>query len=424
MNLGLALERLGRHDEAARTYMELAGAPAPHVDACARLGALAEERNELEQADEWVARALALAPANVVANLTRAQLDARADRYDAAAQRLQRLLEQPLSATNEAIAAGRLGRAFDRLGEYAAAFAAVQRGNRALARSYGAAADGDGPYSLAAIARLRAFFDSAEMPAGGASTDTRTPVFLIGFPRSGTTLLDRMLAAHPAIAVLEEQETLAAIKRDFLMDEGGLARLWALPAEAMERYRDAYWRDVDARLPGAQKSTVVDKLPLNAIFAGLIHRVFPNAKFILALRDPRDVCLSCFMQTFGGNEAMRHLLDLDTIGTYYAAVMDLVELYRERLPLNLAAVRYEEVVADPRGAIEPLLAFLDRPWNDAILSYRDKLRGTRIDTPSYHQVSRPLYGSAIGRWRHYREQLAPLLPRLQPFVERFGYQPD
>lgn len=425
LNLALMLERLGDADDAYKLYRRIIDVDPQHTEACARLGTIAEARNEFEDAANWTARALELSPANVVANLTQAQLDSRAGRDAEAAERLEKLVRQPLAPINQAVANARLGRALDHVGEYDRAFRACEAANRALADAYGPVPETLHPYSFSTIALLKDYFSQAAAPEFRAPSEVSAPapVFLVGFPRSGTTLLDRMLAAHPALAVLEEQDTLGRIKSDFLGGRDALAHLADLAAESVDAYRASYRRRLASLTPDEHRGRViVDKLPLNAILIGLIQRFFPEARFILALRDPRDVCLSCFMQSFGLDEAMRYMLNLETIGDYYAAVMDLVAVYSDATPPpRIFAVRYEDVVGDMRQTLGGLLDFLELPWDDAVLDYRGKLRGQTINTPSYHQVSRPLYGSAIGRWRHYRRQLAPVLSRLQPYVERFGY---
>lgn len=429
LNLALMLERNGDIDEAREFYTRILDVDPRHVEACARLGTIAEARNEFETAATWTARALECDPANVVANLTQAQLDSRTGRDAEAAERLEKLLGQSLAPINQAVAGARLGRALDRVGEHDKAFRACEASNRALAGIYGRVPEGSSPYSFATIALLKDYFSQApafdEYPVSP-EDHARPPVFLVGFPRSGTTLLDRMLAAHPALGVLEEQDALGGIKSDFLGGRDALARLAALPAQAIGGYRESYRRRLASLTPDEHRGRIiVDKLPLNAILIGVIQRFFPEARFILALRDPRDVALSCFMQSFGLDEAMRYMLDLATIGDYYAAVLNLVAVYRDATPPpRLFAVRYEDVVRDMRQTLGGLLDFLELPWDDAVLDYRGKLRGQTINTPSYHQVSRPLYASAIGRWRHYQHRLAPILPRLQPYVERFGYSAE
>jgi hypothetical protein len=157
------------------------------------------------------------------------------------------------------------------------------------------------------------------------------------------------------------------------------------------------------------------------VFLPLMQRLFPASRFIFALRDPRDVVLSCFMQGFDLNEAMRHFLSLEETARYYAAVMGVGADAAERLGPRLHRVRYEDVVADTEGEARRLLAFLGLAWEPAVLEFQKTARSRRINTPSYSQVAEPIYTRAKERWRRYETQLAPVLPVLEPFVKRFGY---
>jgi hypothetical protein len=187
--------------------------------------------------------------------------------------------------------------------------------------------------------------------------------------------------------------------------------------------RGAYFEELDRHLDGDRRDAlVVDKLPLNAVRAGLIHRMFPNAKFLFALRHPCDSVLSCFMQRFGLNNAMAQFLDLGDAARYYDKVMSLWMQYRAVLPLDVHTLRYEDLVRDFRTTIGDVLDFLALDWDDSVFDYIDtaKKRG-KINTPSHDQVIQPLYSRASGRWRKYEDQMKPVLPLLLPWAERFGY---
>ncbi|CAK9039529.1 Uncharacterized protein aq_1088 [Durusdinium trenchii] len=193
--------------------------------------------------------------------------------------------------------------------------------------------------------------------------------------------------------------------------------------EKVNSYRKKYWTRAREEIRNASISgeLVIDKLPLNTILLGLIYRLFPDAKVIFALRDPRDVVLSCFQQRFGMNAAMFQLLKLDSAAMYYDQVMSLAEVYRARLPLNLHVVRYEDVVGDIKKTVSDLLGFLGLEWEDGILEYRNQAHNRWISTPSSEQVIQPLYGSSIGKWRNYQRHMETIMPILEPWVEKYGY---
>lgn len=418
-NLAVLNERRGDMAGAERAYREALRLKPGNAAAAAALAALLEQQNALEEAARWSDAALALDAADPVANLTRAQLDFRAERHPQAAQRLETLRRQGLSPRNRALAAGRLGAVYDRLDQPARAWALFLEAKAALGETLVPTA-ADGIYSFATAARLGRYLEPLLQP--GPPAEGPAPVFLVGFPRSGTTLLDQMLSGHPGITVLEEQDTLQDVLREHALSDNGIEAFLRLDTAGLERWRQLYWRRVAQFMPGRREDALfVDKLPLNSVFMPLLKRLFPGARFLFALRDPRDVVLSCFMQSFALNEAMRHFLSLQETAAYYAAVMQVGADSLERLPGAAHRVRYEGVVEDTEGEARRLLGFLGLAWEPEVLDFQQTARKRRINTPSYHQVAQPIYASARQRWRRYEDELEPVLPVLEPFVRRFGY---
>jgi hypothetical protein len=156
----------------------------------------------------------------------------------------------------------------------------------------------------------------------------------------------------------------------------------------------------------------------------VIYRLFPDAKIVLAVRDPRDTVLSCYQQRFGMNAAMFQLLRLDTATRYYDAAMRLVRACRAKLPLSVHEVRYEAVVSDFDATVGSVLGFLGVAWDDAVRNYAETAKTRAIGTPSASQVVQPLYATAQGKWRNYRSFLEPVLPALEPWVRVFDYEPS
>ena len=187
--------------------------------------------------------------------------------------------------------------------------------------------------------------------------------------------------------------------------------------------RDVYFNELKMHLDQDDAGKlIVDKFPLNIVDIGIIHRVFPDAKFILALRHPCDCVLSCFMQTFKLNDAMANFLSLDQSARLYAAVMELWSIYRQKLNLNVHVLKYEDLVEDFDGTCKSLISFLGLEWDDNLRNYqKTALDRSSIKTPSYNQVTQPLYKQASGRWINYRKQMQPVLPVLRPWIEAFGY---
>jgi hypothetical protein len=157
---------------------------------------------------------------------------------------------------------------------------------------------------------------------------------------------------------------------------------------------------------------------------GAIPWIFPGSRVIAAIRDPRDACLSCFMQRFALNEAMIHFLTLESTATFYAQVMGLWLESRSKLSVPWIEYRYEDLVADFEGTAGRVLDFMGLSWDDEVTRYAKTARKREIRTPSHEAVTREINDRAVSRWRNYADQLAPILPVLEPFVREFGYEPS
>jgi len=263
---------------------------------------------------------------------------------------------------------------------------------------------------------------SAKIPVGGVNTKL---VFMVGFPRSGTTLLESMLAAHPQVKTSGEAPLLSAAIRSLLPEGSAVHQLQEILASASSEdlmlARDAYWKEVRARF-GEEIDWFVDKLPLNTIELPLIRALFPGAKIVLSLRDPRDVCLSCLFQWFALNPAMKAFYNWDSTVELYARVMDYWLTLEPLLGEAAYPLRYEELVADVPGQIKLLTEYLELPWDDAILSYARRNRKGYFHTPSNEAVRNQANQSAVERWRYYSDAMAAAEPRLAPIISKLGYR--
>lgn len=420
--LGPIYEQVGDFASAERAYLRASQLNPQLATAAASLAAIYEKDNRIEDAEKLVKTALELDPTDTIANLTRAQLDYRNENYRDSAKRLKQLLDRPLSAWNRNIAASRMGTALAKLGEHEAAFAAFLDGKQALLTADLAIAD-TGIYASASIARVKVHMDELlDAQTEPAADNGPAPVFLLGFPRSGTTLLNQILSSHPGTLVIEEKDTLRDSLQEFVTTPHGMSRLIAIDRKTRERFRQTYWQRVaEATGEALADRQLVDKLPLYTAFIPVIRKIIPEARFILAVRDPRDVVLSCFMQAFGLNEAMRHFLRLEDTAAYYASVMEIGIHARKYLDDQIHLIKYESLIDDLEGEARRLCGFLGLPWDPAMLRFPDTANKRRINTPSYSQVVQPVYRSARGRWRHYEAQLEQVLPVLRPYLEYFGY---
>ncbi len=308
----------------------------------------------------------------------------------------------------------------DRLGRTDEAFAAFAQANRLLA------ANPTEPLRRAAELRgeLAAEIDAltpqwhASWQAAEVVDDHQDPVFLVGFPRSGTTLLDTILMGHPRTVVLEEQPALNVVD-DAL---GGFAALAGLDASGIAAARTRYFTEVAKVAELAQGQLLIDKSPLYLYEVPLVLRLFPKARFILALRHPCDVVLSCFMSNFRLNTAMSNFLQLEDAAAFYDLAFRHWQRAGELLPVQFRTIVYERLVEDVAGEVRPLFDWLGLEWDEGVLDHAGTARARGlITTASYSQVTEPIYQRAAGRWERYRHHIEPVLPVLRPWAERFGY---
>lgn len=420
----------GKIDAAIENYRHaLRIAPAAN-DIRGGLANLFEKTGRLAEAQTLTDEGLAQAPGDVALNLVAAQLDRRAKRMDQAVARLERLREQQLPADNAAEVRILLGQIRDQMGEPELAWPLIVEGKR-LKASVSLRDDEDRRRYLDRVARIAAFATptlaaSQPMPriAPSEAQAIASPVFLIGFPRSGTTLLEQMLDSHPSLQTLEEKGTVAAMTNRFLEMAGGREDALAALGEAeIHELRKTYFDEVARHLTLRTGAALVDKMPLNTVGVPVIWRVFPDARFILAIRHPCDACLSCLMQNFAANEGMAGFFSLEDTARTYAAVMGAWRKYEQLLPLRYHRIRYEDLIADVEGETRRLFAFLGLEWSESVLDHvgHARRKGT-INTPSYHQVTQPIYQDAKYRWLRYRKMMEPALPELTPFIEYFGYE--
>jgi tetratricopeptide (TPR) repeat protein len=318
-----------------------------------------------------------------------------------------------------------IGEFRDRLGDAVGAFASFEEMNRQVA------SDRRVPGYLASRYRemvdrnratmTREWLDSWTPPVPPQSGERASPAFLVGFPRSGTTLLDTMLMGHPGVQVIEERPALVHVEHRL----GGIDGLPAMEPAAVRAARDEYWQEVSGYAELRPNSLLVDKSPLYLNKVAIIHRLFPEARFILALRHPMDVVLSCYITNFRPNPAMANFLDLRQAAELYDRSMAAFEEARKLLDLPVHTVAYERMIADRDAELRPLFDWLGLDWREDALDHQATAakRGV-ITTASYSQVHEPLYTRSAGRWTRYVEQLEPVREILEPWITRLGYSID
>lgn len=432
LELGSARDISGQLDAARQAYERARTLLPGDPEAPAALASLAMRRGDLALARTLAGEALERRRGHVPAELVMAAVELEEGRAEDSRARMKAMLDAgTLDERQVQVALALLGDALDRLDRVPEAFDAYTRMNEATVRAnddrFGDA--GRIESHLGFVERLTRWIEQQDpavwrdpAPAQAVPSPVRCHVFLLGYPRSGNTLVENILASLAEVRTLEERPTLAEADREFLRDEATLDRLVHLDAALASRHREAYWRRVRADLPDVDGRVLVDMAPLNGIKLPMIARLFPEASVVVCRRDPRDVVLSCFRRHFRVNASTFQMAGLERAARHYDAVMRLVERHLATLPLRVHVVDYAALVADFDTTTRGLAEFVGLPWDESVRNFARTAAGREVRTVSAAQVRRGLY-DGTRQWERYREQLAPVLPLLEPWVRRFGYQP-
>jgi tetratricopeptide (TPR) repeat protein len=408
-NLGnafLALERLEESLELNRRAIELKPL---RFGSYNNMGVALQALGRFEEAEQAFARALELAPKDAAIHLNLANMG-RFKSDDRRLPGLHKLLSEvdTLDIDNQIAAHFAMGKALSDLKQNDEAFQYLLKGN-ALKRG---TIDYDEPQRLAMFDNVRTTTSSDFIKARSGGGDTSwSPIFIVGMPRSGTTLLEQVLASHSKVFGAGELETFkeaiseTAKKYSILPAYPMLAE--ALSSEQIRQIGEFYTKGARARAPEAER--IVDKMPLNFMFVGLIHLALPNARIINIRRDPLDTCVSCFSLLFTGSQPFAY--DLAELGRYYRGYESVMEHWHKVLPPGvLMDVQYEDLVDDVEGEGRRVLSHCGLDWEDACRDFHDTKRAVR--TASLMQVREPVYRRSIGSWQRYAKYLGPLADAL------------
>ncbi|MEP6546905.1 MAG: sulfotransferase [Gammaproteobacteria bacterium] len=426
-NKGNALIALGSLGSAKQSHLRALDLEPGNLAATAALASIATHRGEHEEARRWAEQALAMAPGypDAVMSVAAAELAGGAT---ARAELLlhQLIMDSRAGPADRARATGLLGDVLDAAGRYSEAFDAYATCNDALRQIHRRFASGTSMLAYThALAAAAAAIGAGEWPAvspqRAPSLGANEHVFLIGFPRSGTTLLEVILDGHPRVASIEEHELLNEAVVKFMREPLDLAPLLRADESHLRELRTAYWERVRIAGVDVAGKVFVDKHPLNTLKLPLIERLFPNAKILFACRDPRDVVLSCFRRRFKMNPAMYELLTLAGAAAFYDVVMGFAEQVRPNSGLDWRVVRHERLIADLALEMREICDFLGLEWAAELGDFATRAQTREHATPSTAQLARGLNRSGTDQWRNYREQMRPILPVLAPWVQRFGY---
>ena len=404
-NLGSAIEQQGDKDAAQEAYAKAVKLNPQHAEAQNNLGAIFSERGKLDEARASFQVAIECKPDFVEAhyNLSAFKTYSKEDPHLAH-------LKAVFNGQNNLTIPARirynfaLGKALDDTGDYDAAFAAYAEGNRLQH----AILPMDETRADAMLERIIKVFDESffENRKHWQGSD-KSPVFIVGMPRSGTTLLEQILCSHPSVygagELIELSEVISA-KTSASADKPFTAGVHILSEADIRKIGDEYVKRVWKLSPESQYIT--DKMPANFFYLGLIHLALPNAKIIHAMRDPMDSCFSCFSRLF--NDTMEFAYDQGTLGRYYVRYMKLMQHWHKVLPKGrILDLPYEQMIADTEGQARKILEFVGLPWDENCLNFHQNKR--LVKTASVAQVRKPIYKTSVARWKLFAQHLRPLL---------------
>jgi Tfp pilus assembly protein PilF len=419
----------------AEEYLEQAAAlPGATANTFAKLADMYERSRKTDQANQAVQRALQLEPGNAMALLEGARLERSAGRLDSGEKLARAVIarQDPRLWSARIRAWYELGANLDQQGRYDEAMAAFIAGKTADVpegfRGLDALAQKrQSPEQTAAALTEPLLRRWSEQARSGRHCNQPMAV-LCGHPRSGTTLLEQILDAHPKVVALEETTILADACKPLLntAPTGGLGLVSDLDGftpDAVERQRRWYFDSVEKFLgQPVGGRLLIDKNPAFTGNLPEVLRFFPDIRLIVALRDPRDVCLSCFMQPLPLNPISSRYLMMDATAKEYAAIMGFWLAIKPRLLNPVLEIRYEDVVANPELQSRRVLEFLDLDWDPGVLQYHERARQKLVRSPSYNAVAKPISNRAVGRWKNYEKFMFPISRILEPYIKAFGYE--
>lgn len=423
---GATFERGGALADAAEDFRRTLALEPNNAAAHASLGASLARRGDRAAAVQHAEQALRLEPGNVTAHNALALVAIEEKRFVDAIGLLEPIVGDGTDNRDMLVSTRTL------LGD---AYEGAERYDDAY-RAYSAAQDlfhatnserlGEGHRdALQTAQRIGDALEAAD-PAGWTNTaapegPASTHVFLTGYPRSGTTLVENILATLPNSVAIEERRTLGMVDRDYLQQIDGLARFSALPQADLDAFRTAYWeRASEAAAEPVDGKIFVDMDPFKGLRLPIIAKLFPRAKVVLMRRDPRDVVWSCFHTSFAFNAGTMAFATLESTAQHYALTQRVITQSLASLPIDAFELRYEVLVRDFDATTQALCAFLGVPWDEELRRFDRTANRRGVSTASTTQVRKGLYDGS-GGWRRYERQLATLEPILAPWIEKLGY---
>lgn len=408
-NLSIVLERVGLAEQALERYRQAVKINPNYHQAHHNLGTTLESLGQMEGALSAYRTALSVSPGYAKAHY-RIALASPHTLNDRETQAMERLLPQVDPGSDAAVHLHfGLAKAYDDIDRPDDAFAQWSMGNKAKRASYDYDVGNAVQLHEQIVATFSNEFFEAWSHIGSVGSDDSAPIFVVGMPRSGTTLVEQILASHSRVSGAGELPYMSDIVRDMSPNSNSVPYpevIVGLSDTDVWLAAEEYLRRLHLRAPGANR--IVDKMPGNFLYIGMIKLMVPNARIIHCVRNPAATCFSCYTHLF--NAPQRFTYDLTELGTYYRSYRRLMAHWYRVLPGYIHDFHYEKLVTDQESETRRLLDFCELEWDEACLSFHETQRPVR--TASATQVRQPLYTSALTDWRRYEEHLVPLLETL------------
>ncbi len=405
--LGLIEKSWGNYDEAFKHFRHAQRLRPDYIDAIAGEAGLLEATGQRQAAYNLLVSLVNKGVVNTNLAVAYANVARHLGETERALMALRRALKAPnLAHADRVYLHFELGQLLDAMGQYDTAFEQFREGNRLKPVSF------DPAQHTAVVNEIIHAFSEKGFPAcARASNTSDLPVFIVGMPRSGTSLMESIIAAHPNVYGAGELDFFGLFNRSLppaLVSGKSISQLMhALDNTMLDRIATEYL-DMLRRLGGDFVTRITDKMPYNFFWLGLFAMSFPRGRVIHCMRDPRDTCLSIYFHNFTGQH--HYAYDLRNIGFYYREYLRLMAHWRDMETLPMLEVQYETLVQSPETQLPRIVEFCGLPWDNTCSRFYATERVTK--TASYDQVRRPLYASAVGRWRHYESYLLPLIEAL------------
>lgn len=409
--MGSTLQSLERHQESLQMFSKARSLHPKSALAHLKEGNQHQTLGNFSKAQELFERAVQLDPNLVEAHTKLASMATEPKELDEAIEKLKALADQQNIRTNwRANALFAAARVSIKQKQHGEAFKFYRQANNQLREKVNFNRDALTAYVDVAI---KAYTSEAIKTQKEAALSTDAPIFIVGMPRSGTTLVEQILSSHPVVCAGGEEQKMSGLVNALVRDKSSVvsypADLTSILPAGLKTVGDHYMGHMNKRFPNAERFT--DKNPFNFFHIGLLSILFPNATIIHCVRDARDTCLSCYFQHFAEAKTMDFTTDLEDLGHFYNNYKRLMNHWNELLPDRIINVVYEDMVADQENMSRMLIDRIGLEWDDACLKFNENERG--VLTASQWQVRQPIYKTSLERWRKYETELAPLIQVLE-----------